>query len=1576
MEEFNGQKNIDQNSIDKKEENNKNIEQIPKNSQINIQKLITLLNIMSLEFPLNNFAEKIEFETDGKFSFKELYNIIDKYYKKLSKNEKKTFIKYIPLSLLGVTLETPYLTSYSIFNYFSNLLEKKIYSPSLILYEISNKIKILYKQSTLQFFISNNIPASGEINLEDLSNLFSKNLNINKSISSIFFKIIDYNKKNQIKIEDIILAIDSFREDNYIIMDEKDKSLLFLNIIIEKNFININKIINENDNNYINYEELKNRLIKEISKKNKLEIEENILNNILFNLSKDEKIYKEEFLKILSEVKSKFKKKKIHLNFTQKYWINKYIDILSSLGISPKNEFKLVLGENNSYQIEIKEIKNHLLKSVSKGKINIKDLDNAIKSFDINFNGFISYSQYDECINQVLKNKQDLKNLQDNEQNFKIEDDTNNNMWISGIKPYNYYLLPIKGNYAALDKLNKNIKELISDFNKIKKTEIKIEKSQKNFRTISSELTNFNRGLSIMNNEEYNDEYYLKLALENFNFTNNNFPSFDLINHLIEKEDFSNNYSYEIIKYLDEDNDGYINIIDLIKFLLHELKYRSTKLVYKYLYIKIYKELNFSSSEAFFKSYNFKISNAIDIQKLTKFFQDLNIEFPLTKKILEDIKRLNKSPLIYEYICDMIDEYKNDSNINNLFFEKNEKNIVYNCCKFEQEIKNKINFLKNKDYKNDNLKQHKFKTELYEVIEDCQEIMNFSEYKKSFADKINLNEYFSLILFQLLKTFSKKGEQQISKNDLLMFFESYSIDNNINLNNSKKVKTKDIQKIIKKIKYLGAPLKYALEIIPFRRNGIISSSELIIYLNDFYNGSISKNELINIVFFIDINRAGIISYEQLQLFLNNYYREFSLKIELQIIVCNIFKDNYNNAESYFNTKFSDITKSKSLIDINYHNILLNKLCSNDKNLNNLFNYLAKNGKNYYLENLIDLLNGYFELDINYKVYNYEEINEDIFPDKNTIEGIIKDSNLGEKGLLSINEFIMKFNKNYRKKLLEKLDKEKKGVITLPHFIKICIEIYGTDIDLNYKLCAQYLYKKYIKSPNKIQKFLLDKTKSINIHSYISYEKTYNNFMFAFCNNKLLFETFYLIYKEKKGKNINMMNLKSIEQFIIINNKIDLNKIGNKSNRTVKDILHNKFITIKNIINQINVIQSGLNKNCLIKEKYFKTMLQTKFNFIDKDINYICRLFKNEEEEKFNLKKFFLYENEDIKKYNIIVNDEILPTIKNEIKKSNYNSYKQYKSKIFNNIDYLDIFELYSKFNSLYGISLYNCLLLMKSEQFFSTEKFFLENNLKNEFQYQDYDPSLKLAFSRLNEFFKKNTDKIKVFKEFDLDKNGKLSSEEFIISLNSLPNLNLNDSQKFKILDFIDINKDGKIDIQEFIKFINNIKNNINENGEITSSIPLIRKKINIKENEIENNNLAERNIIKNNINYNKNILKKNQDNDFLNYIIILQEDILKNENESLEKEFFKEDPFNKGFISENKFKIILKQKLLNIKGGNIEKFINLANSELKEGHNKENETKIIYYHNFLKNLSEYRFDKKKNMISNQNNKINLPKIN
>ena len=1556
-EEFPSKSN---NTIEKDNTTNDNNNYTENNQRLNynFQNLITILNLMSIEFPLSDLAEKIESETGGIFTFKQLYKIINKYYKKLSKKDKKNLIRYLPLTPLDVSIEKPYITVFSLFSYFSSLLNIKIFSPSLIMYDISNRIKNFYKKSTLEFFISNDYEASGEINLDELYFLFYKQLKIEENIINIFYDMINYENKNKIKIEKIILTIDSFRDDNNSdLLNEKDKNILFLNVILDKAFINIDKIFQKEKNEYMKYSDLKKIIKKEISKNNKYlnyneYINENLLDSIFNLIINDDKIYYNDQKNAFLESISKLSSKKMKLTATQKYWINKYIDKLLSNSIEPKS---LIKEENNA--IDLKDIQNFLVKL----NINIDDINNIINALDLNHTGIIDNSHYESIINIIIKEKESIIKLNcpiiQNDEDRKKEI---NNLWDCGIRPNYYYLLPLKGNEKILSKLNKDIKN-----KKIKKFTYKNTISKSNIFTKKSETENDN-----IYKHDYNDEYFLKITLENFNFDRNKFPCFNLLNYLLEN-DFSNKYCSNIIKLLDNDGDGYIDIIDLIKFLLHELKYKATKLVFKYLYIRIYKELNLNSSKEFFTMYNFGLKSIIDNEKFIKLMKDLNIDFPLTKEILNEINIIYDQPLIYEYISDQIDFYKNDKYINNIQNTSNLKeNIIYNTKKFEQEMV-----------------ENSQKNDFNKIIDKCPEKMNYLQYLKTFANPLGFNEFFSLIIFQLLKTFTKKGEQIISKNDLIIFFDSYTFNKK-----EKKPKKKEIKEILNNIQKIGAPIKYAFEIIPFRKNGLIPTSELIKYLNKFYGDNLPKSDLIDIVFFIDNKKNEIINYEQIQKFLNQYCKIFSELLELQIIACNINKYNFINSESYFNQrKIKNIIKNEKMINKDEHNIILNDICSNDSNKENLFIYLANNGKNYNLEKLIDLLNYYFEkdIDIKYNKINKEDENienENLIPNKLMVENILKEIKLGVNGNISLNEFIMKFKKIYRKALLFKIDLDKKGYLTFPEFINQMIKIYGTDIDLNYKLCAQYFFLKFIKNPIKVREYILNKTNASFIETYITHKNAYNNFKFAFCNNKILFETFYLIYKEKKGKHIGMLNLINLEQFILVNNDLlfqNDGEISNNKNNNIRDILSKKKLKIKDIINHINISQSGLNKNFTIKENYMKTLLEIKLGFIERDIEIICQKF-NVEDEKFDLKKLFLYENEDIKKYDNILSKEILPKIRKNIIKSKVYSYKEYKLKYFNNIDYLDINELFSKFNNLYNLSLYDCLLLMKNEQYFSTEKFFTENNLKSEFKEKDIEPALKLALIRLNEFFKKNTDKIKVFKEFDLDRNGKISSDEFIIALNSFENLELNDNQKYKILNLIDINKDGQIDINEFIKFINNLKNNINDEGEFNLNVITQKKKIDLNLSNInselnQSNIITDRSMIQNNINYNKNILKQNNDT-FLNYVIILQEGLLeKNNNDNIQNDFIKEDPMNNGIISQKKFKDILKKNLFNIKKENFNDFINLANKGMKDEINKENEGGKINYQNFLKNLANFKYNKNKknkNLKQSDNEEIILPKIN
>ena len=203
--------------------------------------------------------------------------------------------------------------------------------------------------------------------------------------------------------------------------------------------------------------------------------------------------------------------------------------------------------------------------------------------------------------------------------NTELKTEEINNMWECGITPDDYSCLPIKGNKKILNKINQKIK--YSSPNKKNNKEINAVisyKKQKNKNIIKK-----------LEDKKYNNEYYLKIALENFNFNRNKFTCFNLYQHLLQN-DFDSKFSAQIVKMLDKDFDGYIDIVDVIVFLLFNSKYKSTKLVYKYLYIKIYKELKFNSSEEFFREYNFELNAIIDNDKFIKSMKELNIDFPLS----------------------------------------------------------------------------------------------------------------------------------------------------------------------------------------------------------------------------------------------------------------------------------------------------------------------------------------------------------------------------------------------------------------------------------------------------------------------------------------------------------------------------------------------------------------------------------------------------------------------------------------------------------------------------------------------------------------------------------------------------------------------------------------------------------------------------------------------------------------------------------------------------------------------------------------------------------------------------------
>ena len=128
--------------IEEEKGDNNNYPTSVKSKIIIKDKINHILQKMNREHHLSEFAEDLEYETKGKFTFLELKEILNNKYQKLSPEEKIFLLKYIPLTSIGINQKTPFITLTNLFTYFEKITEEKIISPSLILYKIAENKKI------------------------------------------------------------------------------------------------------------------------------------------------------------------------------------------------------------------------------------------------------------------------------------------------------------------------------------------------------------------------------------------------------------------------------------------------------------------------------------------------------------------------------------------------------------------------------------------------------------------------------------------------------------------------------------------------------------------------------------------------------------------------------------------------------------------------------------------------------------------------------------------------------------------------------------------------------------------------------------------------------------------------------------------------------------------------------------------------------------------------------------------------------------------------------------------------------------------------------------------------------------------------------------------------------------------------------------------------------------------------------------------------------------------------------------------------------------------------------------------
>ena len=1461
--------------------------------------LIKILNQMNNDFLLSQLAEFIENETEGNFSFIKLREILDKIYPNINKNDIQYLLKHISLTQLNITENSPLISLVYLFSTFEKIINKRILSPSLIYYKVAEIIEKKLNISTIELIYKLNLTLENELNVNELYISFSQKLFLDEIYNIILFKGIDYKKKGRIKIEDLVLVIDSFRNNLVVENNEEDKikKAKILKMFLDKNYITSDELYEGADLNFLKYDELKKRIMNQIYISNnnfivKEPINESTIDYVLAYISKNDKIFKNDFENYFPNLenlnKKKVEKKEIFLNDIQKIWIARYLDMLSSVNITSKMAFEAAANKNDKTILNLEDLKKLLKIILPNGKISTEEANSIMDCFNINNNRIININQYDDIINQLLKEEDNEDNVMNN--NYINSNDIKGNFmntWSRGFKSTNYHKLPYKGNYEVLEKirkdleqnlfigynnneniniLNLNYENNISDDNNINYENIDLN-SKTYINTTSDNKIEMKNKFPL---EEYDEEFYLIEGLENFKYENLFFTTFDLFKFLVYDYNLQKERMSQFVKFLDYDLDGFINLLDIISFLLHSLKHRSTKLLLKYLYIIIYNENKYDSIENFFIENNIELDNEIILNELCRFLNKYKIDNPLSKKLYDEMKGIFPSPIIYTNLEELINECKNEEINNKNLFDKNKSEIDMKYL--ENEIRKIIyNFVDDNYYINtEYLRAKNFREQLQSILYKCENSMNINQYNLHFVKPLNIKPDISKIIFKLLERISPEGEQLISKYDLISFLESYITENdNININNEKDDPNEEINiiNIIKNLEQNNAAIKYAFEKIPFSRNGYLTINEIKNTLNDFYNGILTKENLKEILFNLDEKKTGMISYLQLEIFIYQYSidikNKFSSILEMEFISSNIIKEGYNNANNYFSqSKFKNQIKNPETITRIEHNIILYNITSSNNNRNELYDLICKKEgkeKGYSLNYLCDWINsfiiesGHFEKKITGDISDNDDISIDFnnLPSKNLIEKAMNEINLGLKGKISLNEFYMKFPIENRVWLIKIFDKEKKGFMAFPNFINQLREIYGVNIDLNYKLCAQYLYLNFIKSPENVVSYILDKSECNNndIYTYMTYDQVYSNFIFAFANDKFLFRIFYNIFNEKKGKWINMINLSQFVKFLQMNN-IELQGINlfningenddenndiieeeeeeeeeiNEFAEDVKLLLTKKLIHIKDILDKINPKLSNIKNDFSIDLNYLKTILKLQFNFTDNEIDTFINYFKIND-DRIDIKKMYQFDHTIHRDRDIYLSSEIDVKIKEQIKRSPFKSYTIYKKKIFQK-NKLDLIEVSLLFQNLYNITLFGSLICMNNESFLIIDKFFSENKLKDYFSEKEYDPTLKIALSRLFDYFQTRKDIIQLFQTYDSNNDGFLSNDEFITSLNSFKELQLNNNQKFLVLNLADKNKNGRINIYEFVSFIRNFKN-------IDNSNLLLNRKNIIKKNEL-----------------------------------------------------------------------------------------------------------------------------------------------
>jgi hypothetical protein len=1019
----------------------------------NVNKIKNSLFILDKERKIEDLLLFIEKDKNGKVTFTELKSILDQIYPNSSKSDKSILLKKINLDNKSGMISL--LTLYNLIQKYS---ERLFNCPLISFYIVADKIENLFKISTLEFIYQVQLKMDSEIDIEEFYKLISEVLKLDDYTTICIFKGLDYQKRGKIVISDFVLVIDSYREDP---LDYEEKSQEEANLkdmmesfvnLFDSNYLTVSEIYKKiNPDSNLNYAEF-GSVLKTLKSELKTESDDIFIK--ILNIIKKEgnKIFEEDFENIILKYRresSEIIKSTLNLNDVQLYWIKKYSELIGEANLTDKMAFDMA-KDAKSEILYLENLKKKMKLILPLGRISAFDLNVMIDTLDINKRKTLNLKEYEEMMKAI---KADNSRVSESKaKNFSEPKKSLMNTWARSLKSVNYHLLPIKGNLNIIsqiqpDQINQNKNSNTNGSENFREdetnngaTELQPANQTNNFNNLKN-IQNTNTiekdsqadlAYMIEDSPDEKDQAQLIALLENFPIDSDGLsPCYNLFQHLwtiLNNENYQKTSIFSIVKEIDRNQDGYLDFSDIIFYLLHKFKHRSTKVALKSLAQKI-KSLKLNPYDFLTKS-NINEDDELTSEKLVNFLDHtLNLPIPVSKKLYEEIKiiySVQKVKLTFNELLDLLEEYLTTSsqgkkvemkNLSMKDFEQGIKDFLFGICL---------------DDSNSGSYLLKFRENLKCAV-NLESLMILSQFKELFIKPLKMDVYLGLALFQLLKNFTHKNEQTINKEDLIVFLESYveefddlnslsntrnlSISNNYNTNTSvkhnqlSKSPQNNISDLIDLLSKSGCNIEIIFDYIPYNSSGIISTIDFISLISKFFP-CLNKQTLKPIIHSIDESRLGYLTYNSLQLFLKTCHKPYSIKLEMKQMASSL--DNLLPGKKSLDF-FSDLqTKTNKIsnfncITRNEHFFLTEGLCSNSETKDLIFHYFCGRSENkagYDLILLVQSIDFYRKIDqLSEENDNYSgEIIEEIFNNIYMFDECLNWEILklsGEEGIISI-----------------------------------------------------------------------------------------------------------------------------------------------------------------------------------------------------------------------------------------------------------------------------------------------------------------------------------------------------------------------------------------------------------------------------------------------------------------------------------------------------------------------------------------------------------------------------------------------